>query len=234
MLKVWVGTASHSVKSRVRAFGHKDKWFLVTSVELASPQSLVVTSAPSRGLGPVSAERPRWSHRPILLGVRTWGPGLPGGLLCSTFWKHCTTRFIPGNNMETAQGGPGPLSISHHRAAWWALRNSVFESRSPSHRAGPRGSQVRGGGTMQGGEELPTLHSRELLYVLRGYGVPGVASPSTPQPHLKDVAGHLSKPESTGNSCSLSPAADLLSKCHCASAGRKLSFWPKDKAGLTS
>lgn len=71
---------------------------------------------------------------------------------------------------------------------------------------------------MQGVEELPTLHSRELLHVLRGYCVPGVASPSTPQPHLKDLAGHLSKPESTGNSCSPSPAADLLSKmplCRC-------------------
>lgn len=84
---------------------------------------------------------------------------------------------------------------------------------------------------MQGGKELPTLHSRELLHVLRGYCVPGVASPSTPQPHLKDLAGHLSKPESTGNSCSPSPAADLLSECRCAAAGRKPRFWPEDKLG---
>lgn len=61
--------------------------------------------------------------------------------------------------METAQGGPESLSLSRHRGAWWALRNPAFESRSPSHRAGSRGSQVRGAGHHAGwrGAAHPTL-----------------------------------------------------------------------------
>lgn len=128
--------------------------------------------------------------------------------------------------METAQGGPGPLSISHHRGVggWRALRNLAFELRSPSdsssHHAGPRG--VQAGGAMQGGKELPTLHSRESLC-----HAPGMPSPSTPRPHLKDLGARLSKPVSTGNSCCPFPAARLLSKLHCASAGGKPSFSPQ-------
>lgn len=75
---------------------------------------------------------------------------------------------------------------------------------------------------MQGGKELPTLHSRESLR-----HAPGMPTPSTPRPHLKDLGARLSKPVSTGNSCSPFPAARLLSKLHCASAGGKPSFSPQ-------
>lgn len=120
--------------------------------------------------------------------------------------------------------GHCPSPITGGRGGWRALRNPAFELRSPSdspsHHAGPRGGQA--GGAMQGGKELPTLHSRESLR-----HAPGMPSPSTQRPHLKDLGARLSKPVSTGNSCSPFPAARLLSKLHCASAGGKPSFSPQ-------
>lgn len=120
--------------------------------------------------------------------------------------------------------GHCPSPITGGWGGWRALRNPAFELRSPSdcssHHAGPRGGQA--GGAMQGGKELPTLHSRESLR-----HAPGMPSPSTPRPHLKDLGARLSKPVSTGNACSPFPAARLLSKLHCASAGGKPSFSPQ-------
>lgn len=120
--------------------------------------------------------------------------------------------------------GHCPSPITGGWGDWRALRNPAFELRSPSdspsHHAGPRGGQA--GGAMQGGKELPTLHSRESLR-----HAPGMPTPSTPRPHLKDLGARLSKPVSTGNSCSPFPAARLLSKLHCASAGGKPSFSPQ-------
>lgn len=70
------------------------------------------------------------------------------------------------------------------------------------------------------GAAHPTLQGIAAPY-------PRVPSPSSPRPHLKDLGARLSKPVSTGNSCSPFPAACLLSKLHCASAGRKPSFSPQ-------